>query len=87
MITFYEEAKLSAMGLGLTEDEAEMMLEDMGIRDGDFEEGEDEGYDCEFCNDTGKVTVMETVYQGEPHLAPTGTEVCVCRLDIDDADY
>lgn len=37
---------------------------------------------CEFCNDTGEVSVMEQVYANEPHMASTGTEVCICRLDL-----
>lgn len=44
-------------------------------------------FDCEFCEDTGENTIMETVYAGEPHQAPTGTQKCICRLpDADDYD-
>ena len=40
---------------------------------------------CALCLGTGEVTTMETVYQGEPHVAPTGTEKCLCQLkDVDD---
>lgn len=40
---------------------------------------------CEFCGGTGEVTTMEQVYPGEPHLAPIGTQKCVCQLrDNDD---
>ena len=42
-------------------------------------------YECEFCEDTGEVTVDEYVYPGEPHTAPIGSRKCVCRLpDPDD---
>lgn len=44
-------------------------------------------YDCEICQDTGEVDTMESVYPGEPHQAPIGTQKCECRLrDPDDYD-
>ena len=35
---------------------------------------------CEFCQGTGEVSRSEPVYPGEPHMADTGTEKCVCQL-------
>lgn len=35
---------------------------------------------CEFCLGEGEVTTMETVWPGEPHQAPIGTQKCICRL-------
>lgn len=43
-------------------------------------------FECDICEDTGETTVMETVYAGEPHVAPTGTQTCICRLHEDDYD-
>lgn len=63
---------------GLTEEEADRMIED----NQDLFEPE---YDCELCEDTGEVDVLETVWQGEPHQAPTGTRKCICVLG--DGDY
>jgi len=31
---------------------------------------------CEECNGVGEVSVMETVWAGEPHMAPVGSEKC-----------
>lgn len=31
---------------------------------------------CEECNGFGEVNTMESVYPGEPHMAPIGSEVC-----------
>lgn len=44
-------------------------------------------YECEFCEDTGRVRVMAPVYENEPYMADTESEICSCRLDNDDADY
>lgn len=41
-------------------------------------------YDCELCQDTGEVTTMEQVYPNEPHMAPIGTEKCMCKMVEDD---
>lgn len=42
---------------------------------------------CADCLGTGEVTTMETVWAGEPHTAPIGTEKCICTLrDPDDYD-
>lgn len=40
---------------------------------------------CQFCQGTGEVPVMEQVYPGEPHMADTGTQKCVCQLS-DESD-
>jgi hypothetical protein len=40
--------------------------------------------DCEHCNDTGKIDVRID-HMGEP--AECVTEVCICKLDLDDSDY
>jgi hypothetical protein len=31
---------------------------------------------CDTCGGSGEVSVMEPVYQGEPHMADTGTASC-----------
>ena len=31
---------------------------------------------CEECNGVGEVNTMESVYPGEPHMAPIGSEKC-----------
>jgi len=41
---------------------------------------------CEFCLGEGETTTMETVYAGEPHQAPIGTQKCICRIDDDGDD-
>ena len=33
--------------------------------------------ECGACGGTGIVSVMESVYPGEPHQAPTGTQECI----------
>lgn len=43
-------------------------------------------YDCEYCEDTGEVDVMEYVWKGDPHMAPTGTRRCPHCCPSDD-DY
>lgn len=79
-MSLFDDAKQAIVGLGIPEDEAENVLEDMGVRDGDEEDDT-----CEFCDGTGEVDVMESVYAGEPHQAPTGTKKCICQLsDADD---
>ena len=40
-----------------------------------------EEYECDSCNDTGERTVDES--DGEGHYAPTGTQKCICRIDVD----
>lgn len=53
------------------------------IMDSDQIEEEEEDV-CEFCDGTGEVTTMESVYPGTPdsHIqAPIGTEKCICQLD------
>lgn len=35
---------------------------------------------CEHCLGEGEVTAMERVWPNEPHMAPIGTEKCICRL-------
>lgn len=43
---------------------------------------------CEHCHGTGEVTTMERVYANEPHMAPIGTEKCICQLkDEDEYDH
>lgn len=37
-------------------------------------------FNCDICEDTGETTTMEQVYAGEPHVAPIGTQVCVCQI-------
>lgn len=39
---------------------------------------------CALCDGTGEVTTMETVWAGEPHTAPIGTEKCICQLKEED---
>lgn len=42
---------------------------------------------CADCLGTGEVTTMESVYAGEPHMAPIGTAKCHCQArDEDDYD-
>lgn len=41
---------------------------------------------CEFCYGEGEVTTMESVWAGEPHYAPIGTQKCVCQLSEPDYD-
>lgn len=42
---------------------------------------------CVHCLGTGEMTVDEAVYAGEPHMAPIGTQKCICQLgDQDDYD-
>lgn len=41
---------------------------------------------CEFCQGTGEVPTMEPVYPGEPHVAATGTEKCVCQLHEEESE-
>lgn len=41
-------------------------------------------YDCEICEDTGEVSAMETVYPNEPYQAPTGTQICECKIVEED---
>lgn len=36
---------------------------------------------CEYCGGTGEITTMESVYAGEPHQAPIGTQTCICQLE------
>jgi len=80
-MTFRDEAIGAMKSIGLPQDEAEAMYEDFGSQ---FEPDEDEEV-CEHCDGTGEVTVMETVWAGEPHQAPTGTRKCICVLG--DGDY
>ena len=42
---------------------------------------------CEFCEGTGEVSQMESVYPGEPHMADIGTRKCICKIEEDDEDY
>jgi hypothetical protein len=46
-------------------------------------EGEDV---CEDCLGTGEVTTMETVWAGEPHQAPIGTQKCHCQIKEEEHD-
>lgn len=39
---------------------------------------------CAYCLGTGEVTTMETVYPGESHVAPIGTETCACQRSCDE---
>lgn len=80
MSTFRDEAMSAMRSIGLPEDEAENMFEDIGV---DFADGEDETVVCEYCVGTGEITVMETVYAGEPHQAPTGTQKCICKIETE----
>lgn len=41
---------------------------------------------CVHCLGTGEVTTMERVYPGEPHMAPIGTEPCICQKKNHDHD-
>lgn len=42
---------------------------------------------CVHCLGTGEMTVDEAVYAGEPHMAPIGSQKCICQLsDPDDYD-
>lgn len=43
-------------------------------------------YECDICEDTGETTEMETVYAGEPHVAPIGSRTCICRIHEDEDD-
>ena len=48
---------------------------------------EETEYNCDYCEDTGKVEVMEYVWKGDPHMAPTGMRVCPhCCPNDDDAE-
>jgi len=78
MSTFRDEAMSAMRSIGLPEDEAEIMFDDMGM---DFEDEELEV--CEYCAGTGEITAMETVYAGEPHQAPTGTQKCICKIETE----
>lgn len=42
---------------------------------------------CELCHGTGEVTVDEQVYANEPHMAPIGTQKCICQLSDPDDEY
>lgn len=46
--------------------------------------GEHCEYVCEHCGGEGTVTVDEAVYPGEPHMAPIGTQKCICQIREDD---
>ncbi len=35
---------------------------------------------CEHCGGTGEVSVTESVYPGEPHMAMVGTRTCECSI-------
>ncbi len=35
---------------------------------------------CAHCFGIGEVEVMERVYPGEPHMAPIGTQLCLCKV-------
>lgn len=41
---------------------------------------------CAECLGEGTVTTMEAVYPGEPHMAPIGTKVCICRSKLEHQD-
>ncbi len=41
-------------------------------------------FECDICEDTGEVTTMEKVYNGEPHEAPIGSKTCICRIQEED---
>jgi len=41
---------------------------------------------CPICGGSGEVTVMEPVYQREPHMAAVGTRPCECQL-IEEDEY
>jgi hypothetical protein len=41
---------------------------------------------CEMCGGTGEVTTMETVYPGEPHMAPIGVGPCECMMPEPDQE-
>lgn len=44
-------------------------------------------YECEDCQDTGEVSCIDYVYNGEPHMADVGTRLCHCQVrDEDDYD-
>ena len=42
---------------------------------------------CPLCGGTGEVTVMEQVYPGEPHVAPIGTQKCICQLEDEEDNH
>lgn len=42
---------------------------------------------CEMCGGTGEITTMEYVYPGEPHMAPIGTQTCLCRIPEVEPEY
>lgn len=51
------------------------------------EEEKEEDYVCQTCGGTGEVTTMESVYPGEPHMAPIGSAPCPdCRGGDNDID-
>lgn len=45
---------------------------------------EEDNTPCPICGGDGEVTVMEPVYQGEPHMAAIGTRPCECQLIEED---
>ena len=66
-----------------TEAEADGMaydiLHDAGI--GTFDLTETEEGECAECGGTGEVDAMEQVYPNEPHMAPIGTQKCICKVE------
>ena len=42
---------------------------------------EDEVSTCPYdiCDGSGEIITMERVYPGEPHMAPIGTKICLCK--------
>lgn len=45
-----------------------------------------QGEACEFCLGMGIIDTDECVYPGEPHMAPVGTQKCLCRIDLEEYD-
>lgn len=65
-----------------TEEEADEkaydILQEAGVS---FDLNATEEGECAECGGTGEVDAMERVYPNEPHMAPIGTQKCICQLE------
>lgn len=43
--------------------------------------------ECSICHGEGVVDTMEAVYPGEPHMAPIGSQPCVCVAGDNEDEY